>query len=483
VATPKRLFQEAGQPPYEVPLTGGRIMELTANIRTVYEEECPRLTDDQALLEAARCLECGRDGRPAPCIEACPTHIDIPGFIRAIREGDPLTSARIIFEANVLGGTCARVCPVEVLCEGACVLTHEKRRPVAIGRLQRYATDAALDAGVELLPCIRRVRQPLSVGVVGAGPAGLACAAELARLGHKVVVYEAAPHPGGLIISAIAPYKQMVDPIPQEVEAIHRLGVTFRFNTQIGRDLSLADLEARHDALFLGVGMDGDMPLELEGVDLEGVWPSLRFIERIKAKNPPPIGDRVVVIGGGNTAIDVAREAVRLGARHVTVLYRRTEAEMPAFRHEVEAAYEEGVQFEWLTMPVRLLGEVRVAGVECVRTRLVPDPSGGRPRPQVVEGTEFVVPADTVVFAIGQQPRTDLLTGLQGLRLERGRVWVDENFRTSHPRVFAGGDCVNGGGTVVEAVQQGKLAARAIDRFIKPRLNVASPVTDGKEEG
>ncbi|SHK33081.1 NAD(P)-dependent oxidoreductase [Rhodothermus profundi] len=458
-------------------------MDISVDMRSVYEEERPRLTDEQALLEATRCLECGRDGRPAPCIEACPTQIDIPGFIRAIREGDPLTSARLIFAANVLGGTCARVCPVEALCEGACVLTHEKRRPVAIGRLQRYATDAALEAGAAIHPRPRQTQQPLRVGVVGAGPAGLACAAELARLGHQVTVYEARPEPGGLVVSAIAPYKQMVAPLPQEVEAIRALGVTFRFNTRIGQDVSLATLEAQHDALFLGVGMDGDVPLEMEGADLEGVWPSLRFIERIKALHPPPLGDQVVVIGGGNTAIDVAREAVRLGARHVTVLYRRTEAEMPAFRHEVEAAREEGVQFEWLTLPVRLLGEVRVQGVECMRTRLVPDPSGGRPRPQVVEGTAFVVPADAVIFAIGQQPRTDLLTSLPSIRLEHGRVWVDENFRTTHPRVFAGGDCVNGGGTVVEAVQHGKLAARAIDRLITPRRRTKpSPATDGKED-
>lgn len=458
------------------------MMELKANIRTVYAEERPRLLDEQAFLEAARCLECGRDGRPAPCIEACPTHIDIPGFIRAIREGDPLTSARIIFEANVLGGTCARVCPVEALCEGACVLMHEKRRPVAIGRLQRYATDAALEAGVEIHPRPRKVRQSLSVGVVGAGPAGLACAAELARLGHQVTVYEAASAPGGLVVSAIAPYKQMVDPLPQEVEAIRALGVLFRFDTRIGQDLSLSDLEAQHDALFVGVGMGEDMPLKLEGLDLEGVWPSLRLIERIKTMNPPSMGDRVVVIGGGNTAIDVAREAVRLGARHVTVLYRRTEAEMPAFRHEVEAAYEEGVQFEWLTLPVRLLGDVRVSGVACVRTRLIPDPSGGRPKPHKVEGTEFVVPADTVVFAIGQQPRTELLASLLGLQVEDGRVWVDENFRTSRPRVFAGGDCVNGGGTVVEAVAHGKRAAHAIDRLIKPRRQRSAPAINGKEE-
>ena len=452
-------------------------MASTAVLAHVYEELHPPLSDEEAVLEASRCLECGRNGKhkgkPAPCIEACPTHIDIPRFIREIREGQPLEAARTIFEANVLGGTCARVCPVEELCEGACVLTHEGWRAVSIGRLQRYATDQAFREDAVAHPVRKKPKAPLSVGVIGAGPAGLACAAELAQRGHDVTVYEARHEPGGLIPTAIAPYKQMVEPLPQEVEAIQRLGVRFEFGVRVGEDVTQEELERRHQALFLGVGLDGDVTPRLEGLDLEGVWLSLKFIERIKANNPPPLGPRVVIVGGGNTAIDCAREAVRLGASQVTVLYRRTEAEMPAFRHEVEAAREEGVQFEWLTLPVKLLGDVHVREVECVRTRLVKNPDGGRPRPEVVEGTEFTVPADTVIVAIGQRTRADLLQAL-GVELDNGVVKVDERFRTSHPKIFAGGDCVSGGGTVVEAVEHGKRAARAMDDLTEELMKLHS---------
>ena len=448
-------------------------MPTASGIVGLYEELHPPLSDEEALLEASRCLQCGRSGTPAPCIEACPTHIDIPKFIREIREGRPLEAARTIFEANVLGGTCARVCPVEELCEGACVLTHEGWRAVSIGRLQRYATDRAFREGTVAHTLRKKPKAPLSVGVIGAGPAGLACAAELARLGHEVTVYEARGEPGGLIRTAIAPYKQGVEPLPQEVEAIRRLGVRFEFGVRVGEDVSQEELERRHQALFLGVGLDGDVTPRLEGLDLEGVWPSLAFIERIKAMNPPPVGPRVVIVGGGNTAVDCAREAVRLGASQVTVLYRRTEAEMPAFRHEVEAAREEGVQFEWLTLPMALRGDLHVREVKCVRTRLVEDPGGGRPRPEIVEGTEFTVPADTVILAIGQRARADFLQSL-GVELDNGVVKVDERFRTSHPRIFAGGDCVSGGGTVVEAVEHGKRAARAMDDLAKELMELSS---------
>lgn len=448
--------------------------------RNVYEELHPPLSEEEAVLEASRCLECGRNGNPAPCIEACPTHIDIPRFIREIREGRPLEAAQTIFEANVLGGTCARVCPVEELCEGACVLPHEGWRAVAIGRLQRYATDRAFWEDAVAHPMRKKPKAFLSIGAIGAGPAGLACAAELAKLGHDVTVYEARSEPGGLIPTAIAPYKQMVEPLPQEVEAIRRMGVQFEFGVKVGEDVTREELERCHHALFLGVGLDGDMKPHFgdeqetkKALGLEGVWLSLEFIGRIKAKNPPPLGLQVVIIGGGNTAIDCARESIRLGAPRVTVLYRRTEEEMPAFRHEVEAAREEGVQFEWLTLPVTLLGDVRVQGVECVRTRLVEDPEGGRPRPVEMEGTEFTVPADTVILAIGQRTREDLFRAL-GVELENGVVKVDERFRTSHPHIFAGGDCINGGGTVVEAVEHGKRAARAMDDLAEELIKLHS---------
>ena len=440
----------------------------TETATAVFEELHPPLDDDLAVLEASRCLECGRDGRPAPCAEACPTHIDVPKFIREIRLGQPVDSAETIFASNVLGGTCARVCPVDELCEGACVLLDEGRRAVEIGRLQRYATDAVLKAPGFGHPLSPRKATPLSVGVVGAGPAGLACAAELAKLGHDATVYERRKMPGGLVPTAIAPYKQQIEPLPQETELIERLGVTIRWGTSVGDDLPLSELEHAHDAVFLGAGLGSDVEPPIEGAHLEGVWRSLEFIEQLKLGTPPEIGDDVVVLGGGNTAIDVAREAIRMGARNVTVLYRRTINEMPAFRHEVEAARREGVHFQWLVAPERVIGEMRAEGIECVYTRLESSPEGGRRKPAKVDGTDFTVPADTVVLALGQRKRTDLFAQIKGLELTNDLVAVDENHRTSNPKVYAGGDCTNGGATVVEAVAHGMTAARAIDRQIEP---------------
>ena len=440
----------------------------TETLAAVFEELHPPLDDDRAVLEASRCLECGRDGRPAPCAEACPTRIDVPKFIREIRLGQSTDAAETIFASNVLGGTCARVCPVDELCEGACVLADEGRRAVEIGRLQRYATDQALGSADFAHPLSVRKSTPLDVGVVGAGPAGLACAAELAKLGHDVTVYERRETPGGLVPTAIAPYKQRTEPLPRETELIERLGVTIRWGVSVGDDVPLSELEHAHDALFLGAGLAGDVEPPIEGSRMDGVWRSLEFIEELKLGTPPEVGDDVVVLGGGNTAIDVAREAIRMGARVVTVLYRRTVNEMPAFRHEVEAARREGVHFQWLVAPERIYGDLRVEGVECVYTRLESSPEGGRPKPVKVDGTDFTVPADTVVLALGQRKRTDFFKQIKGLELQDDLIAVDADFRTSNPRVFAGGDCTNGGATVVEAIAHGVTAARAIDAQIEP---------------
>lgn len=444
------------QPAWEVP-------------ERLFGEIHPPLGDQEAFVESDLCLECGSPLNPAPCVRACPTGIDVPGFIRAIREGRPEDAARTIFEANILGGTCARVCPVEVLCEGACVLAREGRRPVAIGRLQRYATDRVLFAGGQSpLKARPGGRVAGRVAVIGAGPAGLSCAAELARLGYAVTVFEERPVPGGLVTFGVAPYKQVYEPLPREVARIQELGVEFRFGVAVGRDISLEDLEAGFDAVFVGVGLGRDLPAGLPGEDLPGVWNSLDFVEAVKTGRLTSLRGRVVVIGGGNTAIDVAREAVRLGAGEVVVVYRRTEEYMPAYRHEVAAARQEGVRFEFLTAPVRIVGVGRASGVECVRMRLGPPDPSGRPRPEPVPDSKFVIEAETIVKAIGQAPRADWLSAL-GLELKNGLVAVDGQFRTSREKYFAGGDCVNGGATVVEAVQHGKLAARAIDGYIRSR--------------
>ncbi len=432
-------------------------------IPAIYQEIHPPLDSIRAVLEADRCLECGGPYAPAPCTAACPARVPVPQFIRAIREGRPEEAAKLIFEANILGGSCARVCPVEELCEGACVLAKEGRRAVSIGRLQRYATDVALARQLNFFA--RPAWKPQSVGVIGAGPAGLACAAELAKMGYDVVVYESRPEPGGLITSAIAPYKQLKDPLPAEVSMIERLGVKIHYGVTVGKDISFEELERRHRAIFLGVGLGGDAPARIPGEDLAGVWNSLEFVEQIKSGRPPQIGPTVAVIGGGNTAIDVAREAVRLGATNVMVLYRRTEEQMPAFTHEVKAARKEGVHFYFLTAPVRLLGNGKVRKIECIHMRLGAPDKSGRPAPEPVPGTEFTLEVDTVIKAIGQEKRVELWKAL-GVETEGGLVKVNEHFQTSREPYFAGGDCVNGGGTVVEAVRHGKLAAQGIAKFL-----------------
>lgn len=429
----------------------------------IWREVHPPLEEPEALIEADRCLECGGPHASAPCTAACPARVPVPQFIRAIREGRPDEAARLIFEANIVGGSCARVCPVEELCEGACVLTKEGRRAVSIGRLQRYATDVALHHQMNFFA--RPAWKTQSVGVIGAGPAGLACAAELAKLGYEVVVYESRPAPGGLVTSAIAPYKQMKEPLPAEVAMIERLGVKLHYGMTVGKDTAIEELEHRHRAIFLGVGLGADTKAGLPGEELLGVWDSLDFIGQLKQGHLPKIGPTVAVIGGGNTAIDVAREAVRLGATNVMVLYRRTEDHMPAFKHEVKAARKEGVHYYWLTAPIRLIGDGKVRQIECVHMKLGAADRSGRPAPEPVPGTEFTLDVDTVIKALGQEKRVGFFKQL-GLETEGGLVKAGEGFQTSRAKYFAGGDCVNGGDTVVEAVRHGKIAAQSIAKFL-----------------
>lgn len=430
-----------------------------------FAELRPPMSREEALVEADRCLECGGLSAPAPCVTACPAGVDIPSFVTALARGDPDSAARTIFAENLLGGTCARVCPVEVLCEGACVLVHEHRRPIEIGRLQRFAADSALARG----PALRRraPRKLQRIAVVGAGPAGLACAGELAARGYSVTIFDERLEPGGLVRFGIAPYRQQREPLPAEAQLIAKLGVSFELGIALDTLDALAQLELSYDAIVLAVGMGGDADVRYPGDELGGVWDSLPFIEAIKTGHAPQVGSAVAVAGGGNTAIDVAREAVRLGASDVTLVYRRTQAEMPAYPHEVEEAREEGVQFEWLTLPVRFLGDARLRAVECRRMRLGEPDASGRRRPVEMPGTEFVLPVDTVVKAIGQRPRTAFLQSVEGLELEAGRpVFDPATGQTGNPKFFVAGDVTNGGATVVEAVREAKLAARGVDEWL-----------------
>jgi dihydropyrimidine dehydrogenase (NAD+) subunit PreT len=431
----------------------------------LFEELRVPLTRREALLEADRCLACGGAHAPAPCTVACPAGVDVAGFVAALAEDDPARAADTIFAENLLGASCARVCPVEMLCEGACVLRHEGRDPIQIAALQRRAADWSLAASRPL-----RRRAPATgkrVAVIGAGPAGLACAGELAARGHDVTIYEEREEVGGLVRYAIAPYRIQRDPLPAEAMALQQLGVEFRLGTSVCDRNALGAISAEADAVFLGVGMGSDADAHFPGDRLPGVWDSLPFIETVKSERPPEVGSMVVVIGGGNTAIDVAREALRLGARDVTLVYRRSEREMPAYAHEVEEARDEGVRFQLLAAPVRFLGGNRLVAVECQRMQLGDPDASGRRRPEPVSGSVFAIPSETAVKAIGQRGRDELAGFIDGLRLEGGRIVVDEHGRTANPKFFAGGDAVNGGASAVEAVREAKLAAEAIDEWLR----------------
>ena len=340
-----------------------------------------------------------------------------------------------------------------------CLRTREQK-PIQIAALQRYATDWALVREVPL----RSAAAPTghSVAVVGAGPAGLACAGELAARGHAVTVFEAREEIGGLARYAIAPYRIQRAPLPAEQRALEALGVGSASLNPCSASISCRGLRRRVPRPRLG----DDVPLELPGDELAGVWESLPFIEALKNGRPRDVGDRVIVIGGGNTAIDVARESLRLGAAHVTVVYRRTRAEMPAYAFEVDEAEEEGVRFAWRTMPVRFLGVDRVSAVECVSVRRGPPDASGRRRPVPVPGSEFDLRADTVVKAIGQRPRPEVSGRFGGLEVEQRQRRRRRRRAHDQPPRFAGGDAVNGGASVVEAVRQGKRAALAIDRSL-----------------
>ena len=390
-----------------------------------------------------------------------------PASSRRSQSGDPEAAAATIFEENILGGTCARVCPVEVLCEAACVLEHEGGPPIAIAALQRYATDRFFEHGAPIRP--HAPPNGRRVVVIGAGPSGLTCAGELAARGYAVTVVDEREEIGGLVRYAIAPYRQVRDPLPDEERALGELGVELQLGTRVESREQLEALTEDADAVFLGVGLGPDTKVSYPGDDLHGIWESLPFIEAIKCGRPPSVGSRVVVIGGGNTAIDVAREAVLLGADEVTILYRRTESEMPAYPHEIEEARDEGVRFRFLAAPVAFLGESLLVDVQCVQMTLGEPDDSGRRRPVPLEGSEFTIPADTAVKAIGQEARAELTAWVDGLELDHGRVSVDESGRTGNGKFFCGGDAINGGASVVEAVRDGKRAAEAIDRELRCR--------------
>ncbi len=419
----------------------------------IFEDYKAPYSAAQAVAEANRCLYC----EDAPCIQVCPTQIDIPRFIRKIATGNLKGSARTIFSSNILGMSCARVCPVEVLCVGDCVYNHMDSPPIEIGKLQRYATDRAFEEQWRFFEA--GPDSGKSVGLIGAGPASLACAHELRRQGHACTIYEARKVLGGLNTTGVAPYKMRADRSLEEIQWVLEIGgIDIQTDVQIGRDISWDELEAKHDALFVGVGLGPDRWLEIAGSDLDGVHGAVDFIEKMK------LGEvdvsqvkRALVVGGGNTAIDVVRELRGLGIEQVVMVYRRNEASMSGYQHEWKAAKLAGATGSWFARPLGFEGEGSVTGLRCAR---LDDKS------QPIEGDEFILEADLIALAIGQSKLGALAESLDGVELEWGRLVVDEHGATGRPGFYAGGDCANGGKEVVNAVAEGRDAARAIDRYL-----------------
>jgi dihydropyrimidine dehydrogenase (NAD+) subunit PreT len=422
-------------------------------LRERFSELKPALAPQAAVLEADRCLYCF----DAPCTAACPTHIDVPGFIKRIASGNLHGSALRILDANILGGSCARACPVDVLCEGACVMHRYNRDPIQIARLQRHAVDAFHAAG-EDLPTAPRASRNLRVVCIGSGPASLACAAELCRQGASATILERRSLPGGLNTYGVAEYKLRAAESLREVEMIRRMGVEIRFGASVESAAALEALESEFDFIFLGVGLGAMQQLNVPGEDSEGVMNALELIAAYKTGRIREIAGTVVVVGAGNTAIDAANAARRLGAEIVYLLYRRGESDIAAFDFEYEHAKQEGVQFLWRRQPVAirpdahgqlLLDTIQVREIDHT---LLP-----------IQGSEFTIVCHLVVPAIGQSPLTKLMTEFRQIPVQDGRIVIDRaTGRTQNPRYFAGGDCTNGGREVVDAVADGKRSALAM---------------------
>ncbi len=415
----------------------------------------PPYLEGEAVAEAERCLYC----HDAPCIKACPTAVDVPAFIKKVATGNVKGAARTVFESNVFGYSCARVCPVEVLCEGVCVLSLQYKPPVAIGRLQRYATTPFL--GSDIIKKAAAERSGGRVALVGAGPASIACATYLIQRGHEAVVFEKRKVPGGLNAWGIAPYKLHAHDALNETEWLLSLGMKLKTGVEVGKDVTGGALLKDYDAVFLGVGLGRDGTLGIPGEDGKGVYGAIEMIERMKLGASLELEgtESAAVIGGGNTAIDIARELRYLGLEDVSILYRRTEIEMPGYAHELAAARSAGVRFYEKTLPLRVLRDGdRLTGLLVARAE--------KARP--VEGTEREFKTQMVVVAIGQAGEGEVISEFPGVeRDSKGNVIVEEaTGRTDNPKVYAGGDCVNGGKEVVNAVAEGRRAAVAIDETL-----------------
>jgi len=431
-------------------------------------------TPEEAIQEANRCLQC----KDAPCVKGCPVEIDIPGFIKAIAEGDFKRAIHILKEKNSLPAICGRVCPQEDQCEKLCTL-GKIGEPVAIGRLERFAADWEAEQGDIEIP---EIPPPTGkrVAVVGSGPAGLTVASDLAKMGHEVVIFEALHKPGGVLMYGIPEFRLPKRIVEREVEYVKKLGVKIITSFVVGKTKTVDELLQEYDAVFIGTGAGLPWFMGIPGENYNGIYSANEYLTRVNLMKaylfpeydtPVIRGDRVAVIGGGNVAMDAARTALRLGAKKSMIIYRRSRKEMPARIEEIKRAEEEGVEFHFLTLPVRYHADENgwVKEMECIRMRLGEPDSSGRRRPIPIEGSNFRIPVDVVVVAIGQSPNPLIPNTTPGLKIgKHGNVITDPlTGKTSRKGVFAGGDIATGAATVILAMGAARVAARAIDEYLR----------------
>ncbi|HWL11787.1 MAG TPA: NAD(P)-dependent oxidoreductase [Ureibacillus sp.] len=452
-------------------IIGGRI---SSNLTENFEEIYKGLTRSEAIEEANRCLYC----YDAPCIKACPTSIQIPNFIKKIATDNLKGSAKTILESNPVGASCARVCPTEELCEGACVLNHDTK-PISIGNLQRYATDWAMKQKAPLFKAGERNGK--TVAIIGSGPAGLSAARELSLLGYQVTIFEAQKEAGGLDRYGIVSFRLPKEVVQWEVQQVEQLGVEIKTNITVGVDITAEEIINRFDRVILAIGMGKVPNLGIEGEALKGVYDAIEFVKKTKIEAPTDelIGKNVAVIGAGNTAIDAATTAVRLGAANVQIIYRRTKNEMTAYQFEYDFAKQDGVEFKWLTAPTQIIGDEHneVVGLQCVKMVLQESDADGRQKPVPIQDSEMILDVDVVIKAIGQSKYTKLVEAF-GLNHTKGVVDVDSRtYQTSQEKIYACGDCIFGNGQgeamVVTAAQQGKDVAKAIHHTFMLQSEIA----------
>ena len=433
-------------------------------------------TDEQAIAEASRCLQC----KKAPCVKGCPVEIDIPGFIKEIKKGSFQYALEIIYRTNFLPAICGRVCPQETQCEIMCTLS-KKGQPIAIGKLERFVADKGEQQPNRSIFTTSKNITNNKVAVVGSGPAGLACAVELAMCGIKVSIFEALHSPGGVLTYGIPEFRLPKEIVKKEIETVKKLGVEIKTDVIIGKTLTIDDLfMSGYKAIFIGSGAGLPSFMGIPGENLLRVYSANEFLTRVNLMKgylfpeydtPVTTGEKVAVIGGGNVAMDSARSALRLGAKEVIVLYRRTEKEMPARKEEVEHAMEEGIKFVFLVQPLKILGDENgfVKGIKVIHNRLGEPDESGRRSPVSIEGTEEIIPVDCVIVAIGQKPSPLIPATYKNLKTgKKGTIIVNEETgETNIPGIFAGGDIATGAATVISAMGMGRKAAQSIIKYLE----------------